>query len=202
MKSENAWLGTVRICLRGNVMSEQITREVHEIVGQFVLDMGRTEYAMDEFVWAASRTHPEIMESFQYKYGKQKIDRPPKNASERLDIACHFFKNIDGLKNLHDKTGKLDIDEWFENLRLIKDFRNDIVHGNIDLTYTSEAGTYLRFHKYSAGSGSKKGKIKRDIISLESIREAIEHIRYDRAAFRAALAEIDKKEKQAPTNEK
>jgi hypothetical protein len=50
MKSGSGWPGIVRICLRGKVMSEQITREVHEIVGQFVLDMGRTEYAMDEFI--------------------------------------------------------------------------------------------------------------------------------------------------------
>lgn len=183
-------------------MSEHITAEVHQVVGQFILDMGRTEHAMDEFVWTASRTHPEIMESFQYKHGKQKTDRTPKNASERLDIACHFFKNIDGLTNLHDKTGKLDLDEWFENLRLTKNFRNDIVHGNIDLTYASEAGTFLRFHKYSACSGSKTGKIMTDVVSLELIREAIEHIRYDRAAFRAALAEVDNKEKQALTNEK
>ena len=84
------------------------------------------------------------------------------------------------------------------------DYAGAILNGtNVTVSGTWQSTlTYLRFHKYSAGSGSKQGKIKWDIISLDSIREAIEHIRYDRAAFRAALVEIDKKEKQAPTNEK
>jgi len=78
-------------------MSEHITAKVHQVIGQFIPEMGRSEYATNEFVWAASRTHPEIMESLQYKRGKQKTDRPPKNASEQLEIACHFITDIDGL---------------------------------------------------------------------------------------------------------
>ena len=172
-------------------MSEHITAEVHKVVGQFVLDMGRTENAMDEFVWTASRTHPEIMESFQYKHGEKKSGRPPMNAAERLDIACHFFKNISELSKLHDASGKIDIDEWFENLKRTKDFRNDLVHGNIDLTYTNDAGTFLRVHKYQTPRSGVKGKIRRKVIALESIRDAIEHIRYDRSAFRTVLSEIE-----------
>ncbi len=30
-------------------MSEHFTAEVHQVVGQFILDMGRTGYAVDEF---------------------------------------------------------------------------------------------------------------------------------------------------------
>jgi hypothetical protein len=172
-------------------MSEQITREVHEIVGQFVLDMGRTEYVMDEFVWTASRTHPEIMESFHYKHGEKRSSRPPMNAAERLNIACHFFKNITELSKLHDASGEIDVDEWFENLKRTKDFRNDLVHGNIDLTYTNDAGTFLRVHKYETPRSGVKGKIRRKVIALDSIRDAIEHIRYDRSAFRTALSEIE-----------
>lgn len=46
MKSESAWLGIERICLRGERMSEHITAECHQVVPQFILDISRTEYAI------------------------------------------------------------------------------------------------------------------------------------------------------------
>ena len=182
-------------------MSEHITEEVHQVVGQFILDMGRTEYAMDEFVWTASRTHPEIMESFQYTHGEKKSGRPPVNAAERLDIACHFFKNISELAKLHDASGTIDVDEWFENLKRTKDFRNDLIHGNIDLTYTNGTGTFLRVQKYQTPRSGVKGKIRRKVIALDSIRDAIEHIRYDRSAFRTALSKIESINKALSSNQ-
>ena len=49
MKSESAWLGIVRICLRGEIVQGHTTAVVHQVIGQFILDIGQTEYAMDEF---------------------------------------------------------------------------------------------------------------------------------------------------------
>lgn len=166
-------------------MSEQISKEIRELIGQFILDMARTEYAMDECVWAAAEKYPKITENFKYKNGNSS-SRAPKNASERLEIARHFFENIDALNQLRDKLGKLDIDAWFKQLEEVKDFRNDIVHGSNDLTYTTNNKTFLRLIRYKNVDGGKNAKLDTQIVELQDIRGFIEAIRYARAAFRDA----------------
>lgn len=57
--------------------------------------------------------------------------------------------------------------------------------GNIDLTYINDEGTFLNALKYQSPRRAAKGKMRRKVITLDNIRDAKEHIRYDGSALRS-----------------
>jgi len=60
---------------------------------------------------------------------------------------------------------------------------------------TNDERTFLRLHKYKAHRRGVKRKVHRKVIALESIKEALEYIRYDRTAFQTAFGKIQAIEK-------
>ncbi|SMX51032.1 hypothetical protein [Actibacterium lipolyticum] len=60
---------------------------------------------------------------------------------------------------------------------------------------TNDEGTFLRLHEFHAPRSGVESKVRRKVIALESIKEVLEYVRYDRMAFQTAFGQIQAIEK-------
>jgi hypothetical protein len=166
------------------VMSnEGFQAKAHRVVGEFILSMAKTEFAMDEFIWTTSNLFPDHLETANYN-GHKFADTPPTSINGKIELIKHFHSKIISLQELEDKNGKIDIDQWMKDFKDIYDFRNNIAHGNVDAVIHKDGRIFLRAHKYPA---RKPWKISSYMIDVKDIALATTDLIFHRSGFRQAI---------------
>ena len=70
--------------------------EAHRVVGELILSMAKTEFAMDEFLWTTSNLFPDHLETADYN-GRKFADNPPTSINGKIELIKHFDQNIEVL---------------------------------------------------------------------------------------------------------
>ncbi|SIR24654.1 hypothetical protein SAMN05421641_13313 [Paracoccus thiocyanatus] len=81
------------------------------------------------------------------------------------------------------------LQEWIANYPSCLDEDQLIIQKELaGFSDINDEGTFLRLHRYQAPRSGVKSKVRREVIALESIKEALEYIRYDQTASGKILA--------------
>ena len=164
------------------MLQEGFEAEAHRVVGEFMVSMAQTEFAMDEFLWTTSNLYPDHLETADYN-GHKFADKPPTSINDKIELTKHFHQNIEVLQSLEDKNGLIDINQWMADFKDIYDFRNKVAHGNVDAIIKKEDKIFLRAHKHPT---RKPFKISSYLIDIEDIKHASSDLIYYRSGFREA----------------
>ena len=156
--------------------------EAHRVVGEFILSMAKTEFAMDEFLWTTSNLFPDHLETADYN-GHKFPDNPPTSINGKISLIKHFQQNIAVLQSLEDENGLININQWMADFKDIYDFRNQVAHGNVDAIIKKDDKIFLRAHKYPT---RKTFKILSYLIDIDKVALAASDLMYHRAGFRRA----------------
>ena len=162
--------------------NEDFQAKAHRVVGEFILSMGKTEFAMDEFLWTTSNVFPDHLETANYN-GHKFTAKPPTSINGKIALVKHFHAKIEPLQTLRDKNGLIDIDEWMTDFKALYEFRNKVAHGNVDSIKNKDGEISLRAHKYPA---RKPWKVSSYMINIRGIDLATTDPIYHRSAFRRA----------------
>jgi len=95
------------------MLQEGFEAEAHRVVGEFMVSMAQTEFAMDEFLWTTSNLFPDHLETADYN-GHKFANKPPTSINGKIALTKHFHQNIEVLKTLEDKNGLINI-RCFQN---------------------------------------------------------------------------------------
>lgn len=165
--------------------------EAHRVVGEFMVSMAQTEFAMDEFLWTTSNLFPDHLETADYN-GHKFSDNPPTSINGKISLIKHFHQNIEVLQYLEDKNGLIDVNQWMADFKDIYDFRNQVAHGNVDAIIKKDDKIFLRAHKYPT---RKPFKISSYLIDIYGIELASSELLYHRSGFRQATELITSSKK-------
>ncbi|WP_109388974.1 hypothetical protein [Salibaculum griseiflavum] len=161
---------------------EDFTAKAHRVVGEFILSMAKTEFAMDKFLWTTSNLFPDHLETADYN-GHKFAQKPATSINGKIALIKHFHQSIDVLQSLEDKNGLIDVDQWMIDFKGIWDFRNQVAHGNVDAIIRKDGKIFLRAHKYPI---RKPWKMSSYLIDVNNIALATSELIYHRSGFRQA----------------
>lgn len=131
----------------GMMQQADFEAEANRVVGEFMVSMAQTEFAMDKFLWTTSNLFPDHLETADYN-GHKFSDNTPTSINGKISLIKHFHHNIEVLQSLEDSNGLIDVNQWMADFKEIYDFRNQVAHGNVDAIIKKDGKIFLRAHKY------------------------------------------------------
>lgn len=118
------------------------------LIGRIVEEAAKMEFHLDDFLWKFHKTFFDLIERCADEGGVDARTRFPHRSKDKGELFLYILENhlvFDGLKDKEGKADFLHLAELFDDLI---HFRNILIHGAVDMTYSKEGEKSIRAWKY------------------------------------------------------